>query len=366
MPWLIALLQRRAATAVATVAVLIASCTAQGPGGPSTPAGAGGNGTSAGTGPGNGPLPTHSPAPEDPARRACEAVVAIRNAAAAAIGLIEAPEGEAERNLAFALEILDEVVPFFLADQPAVGRPLRDLRADARRVRAVLPDEVPEPLARRTIRAGTRVFRETMPDCAGVTSLPHISLGPAPIPVAMAGDLTLYLPTPEPVLIGYHESLLPEAQALTPIGRLVLNDNAGKFSPPPDSEGPDYVILAGRGRAQAATSSIDIALDPGAPIHAPVNGEIVDLVDYLLYCEAPDSRALIVADGHEDVRVVVMHFIPTEGLEEGDRVVAGRTLLGTPRVYPLAHPQIDQYLEGDYPHTHIEVDATPDPPLPTC
>jgi hypothetical protein len=205
-----------------------------------------------------------------------------------------------------------------------------------------------------------------MPDCAGITSLPRIQLEPAGIPFAEGDGLTLVLPTPDPVLVGFHESLVPEALALTPIGHLELNDNPGKFSAPPDRDGPGYVILAGRGRPTSATSSADVALDPDAPILAPVSGEIVSVDDYILYCEAPDQRVMIAPDANPDVRVVVLHVTVDEAVEEGDRAVAGRTLLGTPRVYPGAHPQIDSYLDGDYPHTHIEIDAIANPPLPGC
>lgn len=179
---------------------------------------------------------------------------------------------------------------------------------------------------------------------------------------ATVEGLTLRLPHEAPLAVAFHEATRPEALALSPIGRLERNDNPRKFTPVGDRRGPAYHVLAPLGRGRPPTSAADVVVPDGARVHAPVNGTVVEVREYILYGSVRDWRVVIEPDAHPDLHVVVIHLeAPT--VAPGDRVVAGSSPLASARLLPFAS-EVDDVLGEHRPHVHIEVKpATPPRPL---
>jgi hypothetical protein len=165
---------------------------------------------------------------------------------------------------------------------------------------------------------------------------------PVPMPVipvfASVGSVALYEPSPYVELTGFHEANSHRALQMTPA-----------------STGAPSLTLPSRGRGTGSRTAADVVADPHLPVLAPVSGRVLRAGSYLLYGSHPDLFIAIAPDGRSDREVVVLHF---EGLRvrAGDRVEAGRTVIGDrPRVLPL-RSQVDRYSQPrNWPHVHLEV-----------
>lgn len=176
---------------------------------------------------------------------------------------------------------------------------------------------------------------------------------PSAVAMASADDVTLVLPSRRARMVGYHEALSASAQALAPLGTPLANENAKRATTPAPSPGPDYVIMASRGRGTAATSAVDVALPRRARVRAPVSGTVVAVGRYTLYGRYADRVVTIAPAGPSDVLVVAIHLrLPR--VRPGDEVVAGRTTLARrARLFPFPS-QVDRWA-GRGPHVHLEV-----------
>jgi biotin carboxyl carrier protein len=168
---------------------------------------------------------------------------------------------------------------------------------------------------------------------------------------AVAGPVELRLPSEGVELVGYHESNHDGAQAQTV------------------RDGPVPVLtMPSRDRGTPRTSAADVVADPARQILAPVSGTVVRAGSYVLYCRYTDDYAVIAPDARPDWEVKVLHFTGVR-VAAGDRVEAGRTVLGTaPRTLAF-RSQVDRYSAGrDWPHVHLEVvdPSVPDRPGPGC
>lgn len=192
---------------------------------------------------------------------------------------------------------------------------------------------------------------------AGAARLPTPRVIDAVTPrLARLEGLLVRLPTPAPLVVGFHEAATRSALELAPVGQLVDNRNATRVTAPSDSDsGSDYLILSSRGRVQPATSAVDIVMADDQPVFAPVTGTVSDVRDYLLYGDSPDHRVEIVPAAAPHLRVVLIHVTGVE-VEVGDRVSAGHSVLARgPNRFPFVS-QIDRETEPDrWPHVHLEV-----------
>lgn len=169
-----------------------------------------------------------------------------------------------------------------------------------------------------------------------------------PVPFARTAGLTLMEPAQDPILIAFHESLFPSAATMKPLG-----DKA------------DWMTQPSRGRPTTPTSAVDIPLKPGTRVVSPINGTVMDVITYSLYCEAQDTLVVIRPAQHRDVTVIVMHLAEV-GVRKGDEAVAGGTLLGEPHVFEGGHNQVEDYVPGSPPHVHIEVELDGSKVVPGC
>lgn len=193
----------------------------------------------------------------------------------------------------------------------------------------------------------------------GATSRPSTvaSVGPAPTaPLAELAGLEIRLPTATPVVVGFHEAARASAIEVTPTGVLTEDRNTTRTDLPPDVPGgTPYLVLTSRGRSAGPTSAIDVVMEPGDPVLAPVTGTVVDVRLYLLYGSHPDLRIELVPDDRPDARLVMIH-VDGAAVAIGDRVVGGVTpVAATARLFPFGS-HIDRETEPDrFPHVHIEL-----------
>jgi hypothetical protein len=185
-----------------------------------------------------------------------------------------------------------------------------------------------------------------------------------PVPFARAVGMTLVEPGREILAIAYHESLFGSAAALRPLGHVLVNANPEKFDPPPDTPGPGYIVMDSRGRPTPATSSTDVVMRATTPARSPVTGRVMSVTPYRLYCRYPDVRVMIRPADAPARSVMVVHLVGVR-VERGDRLVAGRTVLGKPRTFPFPY-DTDDYVEGGHPHVHVEIERDGSSPLPGC
>lgn len=176
-----------------------------------------------------------------------------------------------------------------------------------------------------------------------------------PPPVASVSGLVLVAPSDRVGIVGFHEASYPDALALQPQGSNQANDNTTKFTDPGATDGHPYVVLSSRGRRTAATSALDIAVEPGTPIRSMVEGTVVAVDAYHLYGRYQDTRIEIAPAARPDLRVVIIHVTDPQ-VAPGAHVVAGETVIaGAANHFPF-RSHIDRYVEGTPgPHVHIEV-----------
>jgi hypothetical protein len=187
------------------------------------------------------------------------------------------------------------------------------------------------------------------------------AVGPSTPALARFDDLVLHLPSPTPVVVGFHEAATTAALGLHPVGTLTEDRNTTRTDLPADvPDGTPYLVLSSRGRAAAPTSAMDVVLEPGDPVLSPVTGTVVDVRGYLLYGAHTDLRVEVVPDERPDLRLVLIHLDEVT-VEIGDRVLAGATpLAGTARSFPFGS-HIDRETEPDrYPHVHLELKSGDD------
>lgn len=178
--------------------------------------------------------------------------------------------------------------------------------------------------------------------------------------------VVLFEPSRHVVGLGFHESLFRSARALRPHGRLLLNDNRRKFTPPAErTDGLSYVVMGTRKRPTPATSSADIVVGSRSAVLSPVNGTVTRVRRYLLYCRSPDWQVVIRPDGRSDVLVMVLH-ITNISVKARDRVVAGLTRVGLSWLNDGPGAQENEYFPDRYPHVHIEMVRARYAPIPGC
>lgn len=170
-------------------------------------------------------------------------------------------------------------------------------------------------------------------------------------PVATTGPLSLHFPADRVELVGFHQSGHDGAQQLA----LTPTDTAN-------------VTMSDRGRGTGSRSAMDIAVDPGDEIRAPVTGTVIRGGGYTLYCRHRDEFVVIEPDARPGWEVKVLHF---EGLSvrPGDRVFAATTVIGRNATFLPFVSQIDDLTASpSWPHVHVEVidPAIPDRPGGGC
>lgn len=190
---------------------------------------------------------------------------------------------------------------------------------------------------------------------AATTAVAEVEPAPAPEPAsehrvfATVDGLELREPSTEILEIGFHEGST-QGRSLHPVGRVVGNES--RMTAPADVEGPDYRILASRGRGVGASTAVDIAMDEGVPVHGMVTGTVVSVSDYSLYGRTTDVLIEIVPDAAPTTKVQVFHVRDPQ-VAAGDRVTEDM-VIASPRLLPFGS-QIDRHVGHAGPHIHVQV-----------
>lgn len=200
------------------------------------------------------------------------------------------------------------------------------------------------------------VLAATLQEQKQAAATPAARPAPAPAPApeerrvfATVDGLELREPSTDILAIGFHEGST-QGRPLHPVGRVVSNES--RMTAPADVEGPDYRILASRGRGVGASTAVDIAMDEGVPVHAMVDGTVVSVSDYSLYGRTTDVLIEIVPDAAPTSKVQVFH-VREPKVAAGDRVT-DETVIATPRLLPFGS-QIDRHVGRAGPHIHVQV-----------
>lgn len=170
---------------------------------------------------------------------------------------------------------------------------------------------------------------------------------------ATVNGLALTLPHVDPVVVAFREAKLPAALALEPVGRVEANDNASRFTPPADTDGPGYRVLASRGSGRPATSAVDVVVPAGSAVTAPVTGTVVEVREYALAGGSRDWRVVVESADRPHLSVVLVH-LEQPAVAVGDAVEAGTTPIGTARVLPFTSG-VDAVVDERSPYVHVEV-----------
>ena len=195
----------------------------------------------------------------------------------------------------------------------------------------------------------------------GVASSPTAAASETPDPQASvprvaftrARGVTLYLPARRVVAVTYHEASFHDALALHPLGHSIHDYNTWKFKPPPPTAGPGYIVMSSRGRSTPATSATDVVLRKDTAVRSPVDGTVILVKPYRLYCRYGDIEVKIRPRGETRLAVELIHLRRVE-VHAGERVFATLSVLGYPRAFPF-RSQVDDYVRGGNPHVHIEI-----------
>jgi hypothetical protein len=123
--------------------------------------------------------------------------------------------------------------------------------------------------------------------------------------------------------------------------------------------------MGSRGRPTDATTSADIVVGSRSRVLSPVNGHVTMVRRYLLYCQAGDWQVIISPDARPALLVMILHTTDIR-VQQGDRVVAAVTQIGTSWGNDLPTAEENLYFPDQYPHVHIEVEEGTSVPVPGC
>lgn len=278
------------------------------------------------------------------------------------------PRGRARRRLVGAATLTGVVGLAWAAAGASgiVADPPVKARAEANRVVA---DE--RPASRMPVDWLHRLLEEEIVQAAAGDDT---SLAPTPTPapaeawrthvLATHAEVEVVQPSPEVVMVGFHEAGRPGAR---PLALATSPDAQHGSTTVPDPKVDDALpsrVLPTRGRASGPATAVDVAMVAGEPVHAPVSGTVTSVEPYLLYGEYPDTRIVVTPDGRPDLGLVVLH-VTGEQVAVGDRVEAGTDVLAT-SANPLPFTsQIDEYTAAASgvatPHVHLELRPADDP-----
>ncbi len=220
-------------------------------------------------------------------------------------------------------------------------------------VGARLSDDADPPLDEVVAGDTSTIAADPVPD-----EPEEVAEAPAPVlPVlGRVGSLLVHLPASEAILVSYHEASFPEAQTVTPLGPLALNENPTRSLVSEDHpDGLPFHVQVSRGRSNASTSAVDVVLAPGEEVRAPVSGTVTEVRPYQLYGTHEDVRVELQPD--DSPFAVVLIHVEDVVVRAGDRVEVGDVLAGGARMFPFG-AVVDRQTEPErYGHVHMEIKA---------
>jgi murein DD-endopeptidase MepM/ murein hydrolase activator NlpD len=183
--------------------------------------------------------------------------------------------------------------------------------------------------------------------------------------VATVGDVELVLPVPleATTAIGYHAVDNPDAVPFAPRGERAGGGGlaarvADIFAD--DGELP-YYLLGGDGASSSGTAGLDIGAVPGAEVFSPADGKVVSVRHTTIAGKYEDVELQIQLADEPSLLLVVTH-LARPGVDVGDTLTRGESLLGHVRAYPSAiRQELSTYTSDAGDHVQFVVlRVTPD------
>lgn len=178
---------------------------------------------------------------------------------------------------------------------------------------------------------------------------------------ARFGDRNLLLPVSvaDATIIAYQPVSDTNAVALTPVGQRVNVNAFVRFFRRLFSGTPSMRYYQLAGADNQPTTSVLIGAQPDTPVTSPISGVVVRVREYLLFGKYDDVEIGIRPEEKGGITVSLL-FINNPAVTIGERVEAGKTLLGTVRQCPS---EISKMLSV-YTHdsgSHIDLQVTQEP-----
>jgi biotin carboxyl carrier protein len=107
------------------------------------------------------------------------------------------------------------------------------------------------------------------------------------------------------------------------------------------------------------TTSVLVGAQPDTPVTSPISGSVVRVREYLLFGKYEDVQIDIRPEEKGGITVSLL-FISNPAVSPGERVEAGKTLLGTVRRCPEETGQVlAVYTHDSGSHVHLQVSEEP-------
>ncbi|MFP5322791.1 MAG: peptidoglycan DD-metalloendopeptidase family protein [Acidimicrobiia bacterium] len=233
---------------------------------------------------------------------------------------------------------------------------LADTRSDpSAHELSVDADADPAPLLARWVAeaAGVDAVEHQAPSGALVSAV-----APGRAPVARWDGVRVFTDGATTELVGFHESNNPEALPLAATAPIAKSHHHGVAVPTTGEADGQVIVLPTRDRPSGPMTAIDLAVDAGAPVASPVDGEVVS-VDVIQY-EGTDHKIVIRPDGNPDVLVSIIH-VNDPLVQPGDRVRGGETTVAASPRQLHFESQVDRFTTAargaPAPHVHVELRA---------
>ena len=160
-------------------------------------------------------------------------------------------------------------------------------------------------------------------------------------------------------LVGFHESNSTEALPLDSTRPIASSHHHAAAVPTTGETDGQVVVLPTRQRATGPMTAIDLAVDAGAPVTAPVDGVVVQVAP--IHYRGSDHKITIRPHANPDVEVSIIHVVEPL-VAAGQDVRGGETPVATgPRQLGF-ESQVDRFTAAARgaaaPHVHVEMRAT--------
>lgn len=178
---------------------------------------------------------------------------------------------------------------------------------------------------------------------------------------ARFGNRNLLLPVAaaDATILAYQPVSDTRAVALAPIGQRVNVNGFVRFFRDLFTGEPDVRYYQLSGESGAQTSSALIGAQPGTPVTSPISGVVTSVTTYYLFGKFEDVRIDIRPEAKGGTTITLM-FISDPAVTIGERVEAGKTLLGTVRRCPEEVGEIlAVYTHDSGSHIHLLVYEEP-------
>jgi hypothetical protein len=178
---------------------------------------------------------------------------------------------------------------------------------------------------------------------------------------ARFGDRNLLLPVAaaDATIIAYQPVADNRAVALTPIGQRVNASAIVRFFRGLASGEPSVRYYQLPGQGGKPTTSVLVGAQPDSPVTSPISGIVVGVRQYLLFGKYEDVQIDIRPEEKGGITVTLL-FINGPAVSIGDRVEAGKTLLGKVRLCPEeVGAGLAEYTHDTGSHVYLQVSAEP-------